>query len=97
MAWRRPSNLNEWKSIFVRHQRVFFFPAIAVMILVMLASFKFPREYRAEAKFERKSDLAMDTTGTAILKSNLVPLRRKLTFVVAKPVTTAPVSRLLMG
>ena len=38
MAWRKPTNLNEWFGILVRHKKKFFYPAIVVMIGVIWAS-----------------------------------------------------------
>jgi len=67
MAWRKPSNLNEWFGILVRHKKKFFFPAISVMIVVIWASQWMPREFRAEAKFQRKSEMSYSQQGDSTL------------------------------
>ncbi|MEX2216613.1 MAG: hypothetical protein WD768_21040 [Phycisphaeraceae bacterium] len=56
MAWRKPTNLNEWLGIVLRHKKKFFYPAITVMIVFIWASQYMAREYWAEAKFQRRSD-----------------------------------------
>lgn len=56
MAWRKPANLNEWFGILLRHKKKFFFPAVIVMIGFIWASQWMPREFRADAKFERRSE-----------------------------------------
>ena len=63
MAWRKPANLREWTNIFFRHRFKALFPALLAAILAVMMSYKIPREYRADAKFERKSDPAMRTAG----------------------------------
>ena len=60
MAWRKPTNLNEWFGILIRHKKKFFFPAMTVMIVVIWASQFMERQYRAEAKFQRRSDTSFD-------------------------------------
>ncbi len=62
MAWRKPTNLNEWLGILVRHKKKFFFPAIIVATIIIFASQYAPRTYRAEAKFRRKSDTTLSAT-----------------------------------
>lgn len=78
MAWRKPANLHEWLSIVARHKKKIFFPVVGVMIVVMLGSFGYEREYRAEAKFQRVNDVALDSAGNSIIKSNIAPLRKSL-------------------
>ncbi len=60
MAWRKPANLNEWFGIFLRHKKKFFYPAIVVMIGFIWTSQWWPRQYSAEAKFQRRSDTSMN-------------------------------------
>ena len=63
MAWRKPQNFREWLRIVFRHRKKFFFPAVTVMILVILASHKMPRSYSAEAKFQRFNDQTLTQVG----------------------------------
>jgi uncharacterized protein involved in exopolysaccharide biosynthesis len=56
MAWRKPTNLNEWLGILVRHKKKFFFPVIITMITVIFLSQWLEREYKAVAKFQRKTE-----------------------------------------
>lgn len=79
MAWRKPTNLKEWLGVICRHQKKAFFPAIAVMIIVMVASHRIPRVYRAEAKFQRLNDAALQQMGDQTIDQNLNPIRRALT------------------
>jgi uncharacterized protein involved in exopolysaccharide biosynthesis len=76
MAWRKPANVHEWLGVLARHKKKTLFPMLAVMIIAVLASFAFEREYRAEAKFARQSDLALDSSGNSIIKNNIEPIRR---------------------
>lgn len=79
MAWRKPTNLKEWLGVICRHQKKAFFPAVAVMIIVMIASHQIPRVYRAEAKFQRRNDAALQQMGDRTIDQNLNPIRRALT------------------
>ncbi len=56
MAWRKPRNLREWLRVIFRHKRKFVFPMLGMMIVVVWASQFVPREYRAEATFERRNE-----------------------------------------
>ena len=79
MAWRRPTNLREWTWILFRHKKKTFFPAVAVMIVVMLASHTIPRVYKAETKFQRLNDPALQQMKDRTANRNLDPIRRALT------------------
>src|SRR5688500_8643217 len=60
MAWRKPENLRDWLRLALRHKKKLFFPAVGVMIAVVLLSFKIPhRRYRAEVRLQRIDDNAM--------------------------------------
>ncbi len=61
MAWQKPTSLNDWLGIILRHKKKFFFPAVAVMIGVIWASQWIPREWFAEGKFTRQNDPTMIT------------------------------------
>lgn len=78
MAWRKPTNLRGWLNLLARHKKKFFFPALFVMILVMIGSLWVPREYRSEAKFQRKNDVAMTELGQTMTDRQLEPIRRSL-------------------
>lgn len=68
MAWRKPANLNEWFGILLRHKKKFFYPAVLVMIAFIFSSQWWPREYSAEAKFQRRSDFnSSPNSGTSAL------------------------------
>ena len=79
MAWRRPTNLREWLWILFRHKKKAFFPAVGVMIVVMIASHYVPRVYTAEAKFQRLNDPALQQMEDRTAERNLDPIRRALT------------------
>lgn len=79
MAWRRPTNLREWTWILFRHKKKAFFPAVAVMVIVMIASHTIPRVYTAEAKFQRRNDPALSQMKDRTADRNLDPIRRALT------------------
>ena len=78
MAWRKPANIQEWVSILYRHKKKFFFPAIVVMIGFVIGSWWIPREYQADAIFERITDTALDQMGSGAIARNLGPIRRAL-------------------
>lgn len=59
MAWRKPATLNEWLAVGAKRWTLFVFPALAVMVVVCIASFKVERVYQAEARFQRKNDVTM--------------------------------------
>jgi len=68
MAWRKPANLNEWFGIILRHKKKFFYPTVVVMIGFIFSSQWWPREYSAEAKFQRRSDFNSNAgSGTSAL------------------------------
>ena len=60
MAWRKPNNLREWLRLLSRHKKKFFFPALFAMTVAMVASLWVPRVYKAQAKFQRRNDVAAD-------------------------------------
>lgn len=76
MAWRPPKNLQEWLRLLPRHKKKFLFPALTAMILVVWASRFVPRQYEAEAKFERRNDVAMENMGGDVSRRELNPIRR---------------------
>ncbi|MEX0774289.1 MAG: hypothetical protein WD042_01105 [Phycisphaeraceae bacterium] len=80
MAWQKPTSLNDWAGIVLRHKKKFFFPAVMVMIIVIVASLWIPREYKAEGKFQRINDPAMFQLGKgdSVNMQNLDYLRRQL-------------------
>jgi len=59
MAWQKPANIKEWFSILVRHKKKFFFPAVLVMIVMVVQSHRYPRKYSADAVFQRTNDPLM--------------------------------------
>lgn len=78
MAWRKPQNFREWLRIVFRHRKKFFFPAVTVMIIVVLASNKLPRTYTAEAKFQRFNDQTLTQVGSKPISQTLASVRRTL-------------------
>jgi uncharacterized protein involved in exopolysaccharide biosynthesis len=78
MAWRKPKNLREWFGIIGRHKKKFFFPAVTVAIGVIWASHWMPREYRAEAKFERLNDATLREAGGGTTTMALAPIRQAM-------------------
>lgn len=78
MAWQRPTSLNEWLGIILRHRKKFALPALAVMIAVFWASHAVPREYLAESKFQRINDSALVQMGSSANLNNLFVVRRQL-------------------
>lgn len=78
MAWRKPANLREWTHILYRHRFKALFPALLAAILAVVVSYKIPREYRADAKFERKSDPAMRSAGANTADNLLFTIRQKI-------------------
>lgn len=78
MAWRKPANLREWLSIFHRHKKKLFFPCVSIAIAVVIASHWVPREYRAEATFERTKDVTLQQMGSTTLDRNMAMVRRVL-------------------
>lgn len=78
MAWRKPANLREWTHILYRHRIKALFPALLAAILAVVVSYKIPREYRADAKFERKSDPTMRTAGSNTAENALWNIRQKI-------------------
>ncbi len=78
MAWRKPSNIQGWLKLGLRHWKKAVFPALFVMIVAAVASFWWPRSYKAEAKFQRRMDLTVMEAGTSTIDRNLQPIRRAL-------------------
>ncbi len=80
MAWQKPTSLNDWLGIILRHKKKFFFPAVAVMICVIWASQWVPREWFAEGKFTRQNDPAMVTMqgDNSVNMQHLNIIRRQL-------------------
>lgn len=76
MAWRKPANLSEWVEILIRHRKKAFFPSVLVMITVFTASFWFPRQYYAEAKFQRVNDQVIQQTDAGIVGRALNQTKR---------------------
>ncbi|MCE9591164.1 MAG: hypothetical protein K8S99_11645 [Planctomycetes bacterium] len=75
MAWRKPANLNEWLSVGAKRWTLFLFPALAVMVVVCLASFKVDRVYQAEAMFRRMNDVSMGSTSESMGSRQLDTIR----------------------
>ena len=79
MAWHRPTNVNEWVSLVFRHKKKFIFPALVVMIAtIWYRSASSPRQYFAEAKFQRVNDPAMVEMGSGTAMANLQAVRAQL-------------------
>lgn len=78
MAWQKPTNISDWFGLLLRHKARFFYPAVAVMILVVWSSKFLPREYKAEAKFSRRNDPALVQMGGGTNLSNLDTVRREM-------------------
>ena len=78
MAWRKPSNVREWCGIIVRHRKKAFFPAIIVMIGVLISGVTWPKDYYAEAKLRRQNDLISSPTGGPILHDQIVQMRAQI-------------------
>ena len=78
MAWHKPKNLSEWFGVLKRHKKKAFFPAVAAMIGIISASHLIPREYRAEAKFERRMGLTSSQAKSDITTRQVEADRRLL-------------------
>jgi uncharacterized protein involved in exopolysaccharide biosynthesis len=78
MAWRKPQNFREWMRIAFRHRKKFYFPAVTVMIVVILASHRLPRTYTAEAKFQRFNDQTLVQVANRPIQQTLASVRRTL-------------------
>lgn len=78
MAWRQPSNLREWLGILSRHKKKFFFTCMPLMIAAAIFSHWIPREYSAQAMFERINDAALEQMGSGTINRNLRPIRQGL-------------------
>ena len=78
MAWRQPQNLREWVGIISRHKKKFLFPAVIVMIGMVISSHWKPRTYTATAMFERINDSALEQMGSSTINRNLRTIRQGL-------------------
>ena len=78
MAWRQPKSLREWLGLISGHKKKFLFPAIAVMIGVVISSHWKPRTYTARAMFERINDSALEQMGSSTINRNLRTIRQGL-------------------
>ncbi len=77
MAWRKPKNAHEWLRIVLGHKKKFFFPAVSVMIVVIVASLWLPREYTAQAVIEQAKDTTLQKMGSSMIDRNLDQLRAR--------------------
>lgn len=75
MTWRKPINLRDWLKVFARHKKKFCFSTLAMMIVVIIASYWIPREYTAEAIFHQEIDAATDLGKLDAIQSNLCRIR----------------------
>jgi len=78
MAWRKPTNLNEWFGILVRHKKKFFYPAVIVMIAIIWGSQWVPREYQATTKFQRETDTAMSASKNDTVTDEYAKIRQMM-------------------
>jgi uncharacterized protein involved in exopolysaccharide biosynthesis len=78
MSWRKPKNIQEWAHILLRHRKKFFFTALPVMLIVVLVSFRIPREYRTEAVFERSNPSVTQDTGNSVIRRHVNTIRRTM-------------------
>ncbi len=78
MAWSKPTNLRDWLAIYHRNKKKFFFPCVTAIIAVVTASHWIPREYKAEATFERSKDATLEQMGSDPLDRNVTIIRRVL-------------------
>lgn len=78
MAWHKPANAHEWVVLIQGHKKKFFFPAVTVMSLVVVASHWVPREYRAQAIFERENDSALEQMANSPVERNVAQIRMQM-------------------
>lgn len=78
MAWRKPTNLNEWFGILVRHKKKFFYPAVIVMIAIIWGSQWVPREYQATTKFQRETDTAISASKNNTVMDEYAKIRQMM-------------------
>ena len=75
MAWRRPGNIREWLNLVFRYKARFFFPAIIVMIIVMVLSHQIDPKFTARVKFERRTGVEAQETRQGVSRRNIETMR----------------------
>jgi uncharacterized protein involved in exopolysaccharide biosynthesis len=79
MAWHKPSNFRDWVSLVLRHRKKAFFPAILVMVVVLIAGETYPKEYSSEGKFQRVSDAVSSATAGTLGQRQVQNMRTQVT------------------
>ncbi len=78
MGWRKPKSIGDAVAILKRHKKKAFFPAVAGMVGLIVASLFIPRQYNAEAKFERRLGLTATQTQRSDIAVRRVEADRRL-------------------